>query len=99
MTKKKLVNLLAGVVCAFALIVGLCLLLSGSGTAVAGGITVIVISLASGLILPNPLSLIGLLAGICMLVFPAKIVGTVFAVLGIGGAIANLAVWYKTKTE
>lgn len=99
MNKKNLISVFIGAVCALALIMGAFLLFSSGAPAIAGGVTVIIVSLASGLILPNPFSLLGLLAGISMLVFPPKAVGIVFIVLSVGGAVANLAVWLKTKTE
>lgn len=99
MSKKNLISVVIGAVCALALILGAILLFSSGASNVAGGITVIIISLASGLIAPNPLSLLGLVAGISMLVFPPKAVGIVFIVLSVGGAVANLAIWLKTKTE
>ena len=96
MSKKNLFLLLVGIVCAVAVIIGVYLILT-DGSAFVGGIATIVISLASGLIAPNPISLVALIAGICMLVFSPKLVGVILVVLGMSAMVANSVVWLKIK--
>lgn len=95
MSKKNLILLLVGIVCAVAVIFGVYLIIT-DGSAFVGGIVTIVISLASGLIAPNPISLVALIAGICMLVSP-KLVGVILVVLGMSAMVANSVVWLKIK--
>ena len=83
-------------------IVGICAVLVGAIFAIApetfstiGGIVIICLSLASGLLLSNPISVIPLLAGILVLVLPSQVVGILFALLGISGIIVSVILWRK----
>ena len=97
MKKKSLIFLLCGIFCVSLILAGLCLLLFSRQFATVGGIVVICLSLATGLVLPNPFSLAYLVAGILMLVLPKPVPAIILLVLGAGGAIANLIVWLKKK--
>lgn len=97
MKKKSLIFLLCGIFCVSLLLAGLCLLLFSRQFATVGGIVVICLSLATGLIAPNPVSLAYLIAGILMLVLPKPVPAIILLCLGAGGAIANLIVWMKKK--
>ena len=97
MRKKSLIFLLCGIFCTMLVLSGLCLLLFSKSFATVGGIIVICLSLATGLIVPNPVSLVFLVAGILMLVLPKPIPAIVLLCLGVGGAIANLIVWMKKQ--
>ena len=94
---KRLVHLLCGILCASLILAGLCLLLFSKQFSTVGGIVVICLSLATGLIAPNPISLAYLVAGILMWVLPKPVPAIILFVLGVGGAIANLIVWLKKK--
>ena len=94
---KRLVYLLCGILCASLILAGLCLLLFSKQFSTVGGIVVICLSLATGLILPNPISLAYLVAGILMWVLPKPVPAIILFVLGVGGAIAELIVWLKRK--
>lgn len=89
MNKRKMIAYIIGATFAAAFILGLILLVASKGITVSIAITIICLSLASGLIAPNPISFVGLIAGICMLVFPPWIVGVVFIVIGVAGAVIN----------
>ena len=97
MKKKSLIFLLCGIFCASLLLAGLCLLLFSKQFATAGGSVVLCLSLATGLIAPNPVSLAYLVAGILMWVLPKPIPAIILLCLGAGGAIANLIVSMKKK--
>lgn len=97
MKKKSLIFLLCGIFCASLLLAGLYLLLFSKQFATVGGIVVICLSLATGLIAPNPVSIAYLIAGILMLVLPKPIPAIILLCLGASGAIANLIVWVKKK--
>ena len=94
---KRLVFLLCGIFCASLLLAGLCLLLFSKQFATVGGIVVICMSLATGLIIPNPVSIAYLVAGILMWVLPKPIPAVLLLCLGVAGAVANLIVWLKKK--
>jgi len=97
MKKKSLIFLLCGIFCASLLLAGLCLLLFSKQFATVSGIVVICLSLATGLIVPNSVSLAYLIAGILMWVLPKPIPAIILLCLGAGGAIANWIVWLKKK--
>lgn len=92
MNKKKTFAYIIGGTCAVAVTLGIVLLISSKTIALSTAIVMICLSLASGLLIPNPISFLGLIAGICMIAFPSWIVGIIFILLGITGAIANLFV-------
>ena len=93
--RKKLLFWLLGGTFAFACVFGLFLLLVPKVLSISAASVIICLSLASGLIAPNPLSLVGLIAGICMLVFPAKIVGGIFLIGGLCGMTVNYMIARK----
>lgn len=97
MKKKSLIFLLCGIFCASLVLAGLCLLVFSRQFATVGGIVVICLSLATGLIVPNPVSIAYLVAGILMLVLPKPVPAILLLCLGVGGAIANAIVWAKNK--
>lgn len=94
--KKQLYYYLIGVVAVIILLAGVVMCIQQKTFSLPGGITIIIVSIASGLILPNPLSFAGLIVGIMMIVLPAKmmlILGIIFVALSIAIAIANLILW------
>lgn len=97
MKKKSLIFLLCGLFCASLVLAGLCLLVFSRQFTMVGGIVVICLSLATGLIAPNPVSIAYLVAGILMLVLPKPIPAIILLCLGVIGAVANLIVWLKKK--
>ncbi len=90
MSKRKSVFYIIGGNFAFSALLGLMMVFLPKGLTVAAATVIICLSIASGLIIPNHISLLGLVAGICMLVFPAWIVGIVFIVIGNVGALINM---------
>lgn len=98
MNRQKLIDLLTAVVGAGAVLMGVCFLFFTEGAANASGIAVIVVSLASGLILLNPLSLWGLVGGICMLVFSPVVTGIIMISAGMV-ILAVTAVSYLRKSK
>lgn len=95
MKKKKAVAYIIGATCAIAVILGIIMLFSPKVITVSAAIAIICLSLASGLIIPNPISFLGLIAGICMLILPPWIVGIIFICAGIAGAVANIFISKK----
>lgn len=95
MVKKKLIAYLLGGTLAVAVALGLMMILLPKFFTVASAVTIICISLAFGIMCPNPISIVGFIAGILMLIFPANIIGIVFICFGIIGALANLFIWKK----
>jgi len=93
MKTEKMMAFFIGATFTLILMLGIGLMLFGENATVAMAIAVICISLASGLIIPNPLSLAGLIAGICMLVFPSKAVGIVLIAAGIMGIAVNTVIF------
>lgn len=98
MKNKRLIFLLCGIFCASLILAGLCLLVFSKSFATVSGIVVICLSLATGLIAPNPVSIAYLLAGILMWVLPKPVPAIILLVLGVAGAVANLIVWLKKKS-
>lgn len=89
MNRKKLISFFVGGTFAFALIIGILFLAAPKAFSVATAIVVICLSLASGLILPNPVSFWFLVAGVCMLVFPAWVVGLILICAAAAGMAVN----------
>lgn len=94
--KQKIFHWSVGVICAKAMMVGLVAIILPENASLAMSITVIVISIASGLILPNPFSFLGLIAGILMLFMPLWVVGIVLIALSITGMLLTPLHWRKT---
>lgn len=95
MKSEKILTLVLGVTAVCALLTGICFVLASKTISIIGGIVIICLSLASGLILPNPISFFTLIAGICTLVFPPQIIGIVFAILGLAGMVTGGILWLK----
>ena len=97
MKNKRLIFLLCGIFCASLILAGLCLLAFSKQFATVGGIVVICQSLATGLIVPNPVSIAYLVAGILMLVLPKPIPAVILLCVGVGGAIVELILWWRNR--
>lgn len=97
MNKKKIIALSIGVCCIVALIIGLILLASNNPIKLATAITIICLSLAFGLLIPNPICLFGLIAGILMIILPANVTGIILICFAVIGALANGVVYYAMK--
>lgn len=89
---KKVLPYGVGVICTALIALGLVLLVAPKTVAVTAATVIICLSIAYGLLTIDPGSIIGLAAGVCMIVFPGWIVGIFFAVLGVAGTVANLFV-------
>ena len=94
MKKRKILSLVIGIFCAVVLLAGVCMLFLSKTASTVSGVAVIVISLASGLIIPNPVSFVGLIIGICMLFMPALWIGILLIAFGAIGAALN-PFWLK----
>lgn len=68
-------------------VIGLLFLVAPKAFSTTAAMIVICLSLASGLILPNPVSFWFLVAGICMLVFPSWVVGICLMALSAVGMV------------
>ena len=97
MKSKRLIFLLCGIFCTSLILAGLCLLAFSKQFATVGGIVVICLSLATGLIVPNPVSIAYLVAGILMLVLPKTIPAVILLCMGVGGAIVELILWWRKR--
>lgn len=97
MKSKRLIFLLCGIFCTSLILAGLCLLAFSKQFATVGGIVVICLSLATGLIVPNPVSIAYLVAGILMLVLPKPIPAVILLCMGVGGAIVELILWWRKR--
>lgn len=97
MKSKRLIFLLCGIFCTSLILAGLCLLAFSKQFATVGGIVVICLSLATGLIVPNPVSIAYLVAGILMLVLPKPIPAVILLCMGVGGAIVELILWWRNR--
>ena len=89
MKKRKILSLIIGIFCTIILLGGVCMLFLSKTASTVSGVAVIVISLASGLIIPNPISFVGLIIGICMLFMPPLLIGIVLIAFGAIGAALN----------
>lgn len=82
MLVRKMLAWVVGGSCAISVVLGALLLIPSKMWSVFVAVTVICLSLASGLLMPNPISIWTLIAGVCMIVFPAWCVGIILIVLG-----------------
>ena len=89
MNKAKIILLVSGIVSVCLLLTGILFVVASETFSTFGGIVIICLSLASGMIMPNPISFFALIAGLCILVFPSKIVGIIFALLGLTGMVTS----------
>ncbi len=78
---------------------GICFLFAPKTVAVVCGIILICLSLATGILLPNPFSPIGLLVGICMILCQPVFIGVIIICFGGIAAIINLIVWNKAHSK
>ena len=96
--KRKILSLVIGIVFISLLLIGVMFVVAPRVFSVVVGIVVVCLSLAFGMILPpEPSSFFALIVGICMIVFPPKIVGIVFVLLGIAGAVGSAILWVKKR--
>lgn len=96
MKKKNLISLAIGIMCIITLIIGICMLVLPKSLSLPSGIILICLSLASGMLIPNPISFAGLIIGILMIIFPNWLPlysGIFFIVLGAVISIANPIIW------
>lgn len=94
--KRISVYVLAGLF-ASAILLGILLLTMPNSVVLTVAIEIICLCLVTGLLVPNHVSLVGLIAGICMLVFPARVVGIIFLCLGIVGILIPALIWIRTN--
>lgn len=102
MTKRKCIHISIGVIGVISFILGLILLLLPKAAVLPSGIGIVCLSLASGMLLPNPISLVALIAGILMIIFPAGSsigIGIAMICLGIAMAVINYISWHKYTTK
>jgi len=90
MKLKKAIAYVIGGTGVLAALVGLALLPASKAVTISTAVTVICLSLAFGILIPNPICFVGLIAGICALIFPSWIVGVILIVMGAAIAIVNL---------
>ena len=93
---KKILSWILGLTFIAAFACGICLLVFSQAMSLVLGIVVICLSLATGLILPNPISLFALIAGISMIFAPVP-TGIVLACVGAIGMLANGLYWVGKK--
>lgn len=93
---KKILSWILGITFIAAFACGICLLIFAQAISLVLGIVVICLSLATGLILPNPISLFALIAGICMIFAPVP-TGIVLTCVGTIGMLTNGLFGMKKK--
>lgn len=86
---KKMIAYFLGGTGSVAILTGILMLLAPKAFSIATAIVIICLSLAIGIMIPNPISTVGFFAGICMLVFPARIVGLILLAGGMVAVILN----------
>lgn len=99
MKTRKNITLLIGIFGFLVLTTGVCFLFVPKTAAVVCGIILVCLSLATGILLPNPFSFVGLLAGICMSLCAPTYIGAIFICFGCITAITNLVVWLKAYSK
>lgn len=97
MKMKKLFQLLIGITGVLVLIAGFIFVVTNSDVAKISGGVALGVSLVSGLIIPNPISIAGFFVGLFMLLMPAKAAG--FALIIMGAVVMAVPVfwWIKSK--
>lgn len=99
MNLKKTLLWVIGTLSAMMLVAGISLILLPKTVAVVVGVVVSCLSLATGLILADPLSIIGLVLGI-LLAFASKgIMGAILIAIGIIGAFVPPIISLRLKKE
>ena len=84
---KKTLTHICGALSAGLFLCGLCSFMLGRTFAFTVGIVIACLSLASGLLLPNPISFLTLAVGLCMIFAPVTVSGIVLVTLGAAGMI------------
>ena len=92
---KRAIAYIVGATGVLAFLVGIIFLPGAKALTISAAVTVICLSLAFGILIPNPICFVGLIAGICALVFPSWIVGIILMVVGIAIAVANVFISQK----
>ena len=92
---KKFIGWMIGIMCAIDLTAGLAMLVPYKTFTTVAAIIILCLSICSGILAPNPISLYGLVIGVCMLVFPPQIVGIILLAAGLIGAGTNWFCWKK----
>ncbi len=92
MKKKQTIAYLVGGFSTVALLLGIIMLFATKTITDSTAVTIICLSLASGLLLPNPISFMGLIAGISLLVLPPWSVGIILILIGTSGVLTNIFV-------
>lgn len=95
MEKRKVFTLAIGIFWTVLALVSVLLMVSGRTTAAILGVIVICLSICTGILLPNPLSFIGLFAGIAMLILPPVFTGVILLVVCLAAMAANWIVWIR----
>lgn len=93
---KKIIAWTLGILCTCAWITGLLLLIPSKALSITLAVIIICLSLCFGIILPNPICPLTFATGICILIFPPKIVAIVLLCIGVVGSLANLFGWKNT---
>ncbi len=97
MKKRETVTLLIGLTWAVIGLLALGMIVMGRTAATVSGVVVICLSLASGMLLPNPISFFGLIAGILLLVLNPTATGIILLLFSLGGMLSNLIVYLKSE--
>lgn len=95
MNTQKLSAYIIGAIFATECLLGLGFVLGANAYTITMAVILICLSIAFGLLTANPLGVQGLVAGICMLLLPSKVIGVLFICIGIAGAIVNLVISQK----
>lgn len=95
MDNRKIYTLFIGVMWTIALLLSVLIMVSGPVVGRVIGIVVICLSLATGMLLPNPISFLGLFAGAAIAFLPPWISGLFLLLLNLAGMVSNLVVWLK----
>ena len=89
MKKNRVLAYGLGILCSVGFLLGLLMLLFKAPVSISSAVVVICLSICIGILLPNPVSFWGLIAGICMLVLPAQMTGGIIMLLSAAGALGN----------
>lgn len=99
MKLKKTAAYIFGSFCVVCLIGGVLMIVGNLPVKVTAGVIVICLSLCFGLLIPNPISLVSLLIGICMIIFPSWITGVIMIVTAVFCAVANVLIFKKILSK
>lgn len=84
-----------GILCAVCLLTGISILIWKAPAMITVAVVIICLSICSGILLPNPISLLCLLAGVGMFLVPPQVSGIVLVFLGCAGALTNAILCLK----